>query len=93
MCGVVRGSGALKPESWFSVVICVMVHIVFVIVFNVRFMESCDTMFPHVGIPYSRWFNLGGVILYPGVVELDGLMVFVGVLIRFDLRACLHCFL
>jgi hypothetical protein len=82
----VRNRGSFGSEFWFSVLMHVVVHNACVsIVFNVRFMESCDAMCPRVGIPYSRWCNLGSVILYPRDMVFDGRMIFVGLLIGFNL--------
>jgi hypothetical protein len=80
------GDGVSECESWFVVVTCVMAHeVCAVITFNARSMEFHDAMCPHVGIPHSRWCNLGGVILCPGVMAFDGWMTFVGNLVRFNL--------
>jgi hypothetical protein len=86
MCTPVKDDGACMSESQLMALMCFVSRNVFlVIVFKARFMELYDTMFPHVGIPYSRWCNLGGVILYPGVMDLGGLFISVGLLIGFDL--------
>jgi hypothetical protein len=67
-------------------VTCFVVRSVCVIIaFNVRFMELCDAMCPCMGIPYSRWCNLGGVILYSGAMAFDGWMIFVDPPIGFNL--------
>jgi hypothetical protein len=85
MCISVGDGDVHRSESWLTALMCVVSRDVFlIIVFNARFMESRDTMFPNQGIPYSRWCNLGGVILCPGVMELDGLVTFAGLLIEFD---------
>jgi hypothetical protein len=83
MCAPVKDGGACMSESWLTALMCFASHNVFlVIVFKARFMESYDTMFPHVGIPCHRWCNLGGVILYPGDMDLGGLVISVGLLIK-----------
>jgi hypothetical protein len=82
----IRSGGVFESESWFVAVTCIVAHKVCVaIVFNARSMELHDTMYPSVRIPYSRWCNLGGVILHHGVMAFDSWMTFVGLLIGFNL--------